>query len=192
MRNWFFYRRCGWHCAFLVWKQKHVFVAKHISKRMTWLYAVWSWFCLSPGSSSWGVQEKRFVLIMHTQVIFPQAPRVVSALCSQRVGIGVEGCGARSGTISYDLVTWSFVEYNWEVGFLFIYFSKWSSGHWRGFRRNFQNDFTYRLSFAPYSKTDRSTLTISETNTQGSWMTEWDHTWRMTLSLISSRDVDWQ
>lgn len=127
----------------LSWSEsiKHVSVANHISKRMTCLYAVWSWFCLSHGSSSWDVQEERFVHIMHTQVIFPQVSRVVSAWCSRRIGIGIEGCGARSGTISCDLVTRCFVEYNWKVGFFLFLFFEVKFRSLEGFSQEFSKWF---------------------------------------------------
>lgn len=105
--------------------------------------------------------------IMHSKVIFSQMSTVVSACYGQRRRIDVEGYKARSGKIIYNLVTRYFVGHNWEVGF---FFSEGCSGNQSVFGRSFQNNFTYRFSFDPHSKTGihRSTLTISETNTQGS------------------------
>ena len=78
--------------------------------------------------------------IMCIKLIFPQADRVVSAWGGQRIGIGVEGHRARSGEISYGLVTRCFVGHNWEAEY---FFSKCRSGHWRSFGRSSQNHFAY-------------------------------------------------
>lgn len=59
-------------------------------------------------------------VIMHTKLIFPQVNRVVSAWGGQRLGIGVEGHSARSGEISYGLVTRCSVGHNWEAEFFFF------------------------------------------------------------------------
>lgn len=45
---------------------------------------------------------------------------MVSVWGGQRIGIDIGGHGERNGKISYSLVTRSFVDHNWEVGFFFF------------------------------------------------------------------------